>query len=121
MANCVSQLEENFDFDSYVSTNDRQFIGAYQPTTKSAVFLKCGLNSVLNVKGQVVAFNQDLVRAYSVIVKTDGSFAALVPAPCSCDDSRLTRAATLQCCRRWRAGLQLGNYTADSLPLGRIK
>ena len=40
---------------------------------------KC-LNSVLNVKALEGAFNQEkaLVGAFSVIVKTDGSFAALV-------------------------------------------
>ena len=38
------------------------------------------LNSVLNVKAVVAAFNQEnvLVGAFSVIVKTDGSSAALV-------------------------------------------
>ena len=38
------------------------------------------LNSVLNVKALVWAFNQEesLVGAFSVIVKTDGSFAAVV-------------------------------------------
>ena len=42
-------------------------------------FLKCGLNSVLNVNAPVGAFNQEkaLVGAFSVIVKSDGSFAAL--------------------------------------------
>ena len=45
-------------------------------TSLSAKFL----NSVLNVKGLVGAFNQvkALVEAISVIVKTDGSFAALL-------------------------------------------
>ena len=38
------------------------------------------LNRVLNVKALVGAFNQEkaLVWVFSVIVKTDGSFAALV-------------------------------------------
>ena len=38
-------------------------------------------NSVLNVKVLVGAFNQEkaLIGTFSVIVKTDGSFAALVP------------------------------------------
>ena len=40
------------------------------------------LNSVLNVKALVGALNQEkaLVGDFSVIVKTDGSFTALVPA-----------------------------------------
>ena len=48
------------------------------------VYLLWGLNSVLNVKALVGAFNQKeaLVGAFSVIVKTncetDGSFTALV-------------------------------------------
>ena len=39
----------------------------------------CLNNSVLNVKALVGAFNQEkaLVGAFSVIVETDGSFAAL--------------------------------------------
>ena len=44
-----------------------------------ACLAKC-LNSVLNVEAVVAAFNQKkaLVRAFSVIVKTDGSFTALI-------------------------------------------
>ena len=45
----------------------------------NAGLAKC-LNSVLNVEAVVAAFNQKkaLVRAFSVIVKTDGSFTALI-------------------------------------------
>ena len=44
----------------------------------NACLAKC-LNSVLNVEAVVAAFNQEkvLVGAFSVIVKTDGSSAAL--------------------------------------------
>ena len=46
----------------------------------NARLAKC-LNSVINVKALVGAFNQEkaLIGAFSVIVRTDGSFAALVP------------------------------------------
>ena len=45
----------------------------------NAGLAKC-LNSVLNVKALVGTFNKKkaLVRAFSVIVKTDGSFVALI-------------------------------------------
>ena len=42
------------------------------------------LNSILNVKAQVGTFNQEkaIVGVFSVIVKTNGSFAALVCTHC---------------------------------------
>ena len=51
----------------------------------NARLAKC-LNSVLNVKALVGTFNKEkaLVGALSVIVKTDGSFAAQLPhTPCA--------------------------------------
>ena len=61
-----------------------------------------GTHSVLNVKAVVAAFNQEkaLIRAFSVIVKTDGSSAALLITCSDLDmDSRDSFIKELQMCR----------------------
>ena len=63
---------------------DEVSLGSNSVQTRAAndpsVFTIQSQRSVLNVKALVSAFNQEeaLIGAFSVIVKTDGSFAALV-------------------------------------------